>query len=207
MSRRRVCLSVGAGSCRGLPRTYRDFEVVTLDVDPATRPDIVADARDLGALASETFDAIYVPHLLEVFERHEVTVVMNEFERLLRVGGFVEVRVAHVRAVFEAVVEGADLDEPLYDSALGPITALDVLFGHGQSLAQGKHRMAHRVAFTPALLEKVLKGPGLVVELIQPTEGKRFELCGIARKVGADAGLRKMRAEEPLGSYDQSFTM
>ena len=181
---RRVCLSVGAGPNRGLPRHYRDFEAVTLDVDPDTRPDICADVRDLSALASESFDAVYMAHLLEHFERHELTVVMNEVERVLKLGGFVEIRVPHVQAVFEAVVNGADLDDPLYQSAMGPIDALDVLFGHGRSLAEGKNFMAHRTAFTPGLLERVLTSSGLKIELLQPTDGMRFELCGIARKVG-----------------------
>lgn len=209
--RRRVCLSVGAGCHRGLPHHYRGFDVVTLDVDPDTGPDVVADVRDLSALASESFDAVFMAHLLEHFERHESTVVLNEVQRVLRVGGFVEVRVPHVKAVFEAVVDGAELDEPLYQSALGPITPLDVLFGHGRSIAQGKRAMAHRTAFTPARLECVLRDAGLRVELLQPTGGTRFELCGIGRKVGEDSELLQAEAEETSPSAgagrDRSLTM
>lgn len=198
----RTCLSVGAGANRGLPRHYRNFEVVTLDIDPESEPDIVADVRDLSDVEDERFDAVYMPHLLEHFERHELTVVMNEVFRVLKTGGFVEVRVPHVKAVFEAVVEErCDIDQPLYDSAMGPITALDMLFGHGRSLAEGHDHMAHRTAFTPGLLERVLKGPGLKLELLQPTDGMRFELSGIARKVGEGiVGL--IEAEETLAQAE-----
>lgn len=180
----RVCLSVGAGTHHGLPRHYRNFDVVTLDIDPDTGPDIIADVRDLTPVDDESFDAVFMSHLLEHFERHELTVVMNEVARVLKPGGFVEIRVPHVQAAFEAIVEGADIDQPLYDSAMGPINALDMIFGHGRSLAEGRGAMAHRTAFTPGLLERVLKGAGLRIELLQPTQGVRFELCGIARKVG-----------------------
>lgn len=197
----RVCLSVGAGPNRGLPHHYRDFRVVTLDIDDATKPDIVADVRDLSSLADESFDAVYMSHLLEHFERHELTVVMHEVARVLKFGGFVEIRVPHVKAVFEAVVQGHDLDQPLYESAMGPIDPLDMIFGHGRSLAEGKHFMAHRTAFTPGLLERVLTGPGLKIELLQPTGGMRFELCGIARKV-AEGMLTLREAEQALADAE-----
>lgn len=197
---RRVCLSVGAGPNRGLPPHYRDFDVTTLDVDPATRPDVVADVRDLSCLREESFDAVYMAHLLEHFPRWEIGLVLGQVQRVLKVGGFVEIRVPHVRAVFEAVLDGSDLDEALYDSAMGPITALDILFGHGPSLEQGNAFMAHRTAFTPDSLGRALRAAGLRVELCQPTGGKRFELCAIARKSAEASEPRAMEAEQPLGT-------
>jgi len=197
----RVCLSVGAGTHRGLPCHYRNFDVVTLDVDPETAPDIVADVRDLSSIEDESFDAVFMAHLLEHFERHELTVVMNEVARVLKPGGFAEIRVPHVQAAFEAIVDGKDIDEPLYDSAMGPINALDMIFGHGRSLADGDGAMAHRTAFTPGLLERVLQGSGLRIELLQPTDGVRFELCGIARKVG-EGFLEFHEAEEALAQAE-----
>ena len=193
----RVCLSVGAGPNRGLPAHYRDFEVVTLDIDPAMEPDVIADVRDLSCLAEASFDAVYMSHLLEHFHRWEVGTVLEQVHRVLKVGGFVEVRVPHVKAVFEAVLEGQDVDGPLYDSAMGPITALDILFGHGQSIERGNEFMAHKTAFTPHFLERMLRQARLRVELCQPTGGKRFELSGIARKMVDGAGLREMEAEMP----------
>jgi SAM-dependent methyltransferase len=194
----RVCLSIGAGPNRGLPPHYRDFDVITLDVDAATHPDVVADVRDLSCLQEESFDAVYMAHLLEHFHRWEVGTVLGQVQRVLRTGGLVEIRVPHVRAVFEAVLEGHDVDEALYESAMGPISALDILFGHGTSVERGNSFMAHRTAFTPSFLERALRAAGLRVELCQPTGGKRFELCGIARKVAEDAGLEAIAAEQPL---------
>lgn len=196
----RVCLSVGAGPNRGLPPHYRDFEVVTLDIDPQTHPDVIADVRDLSCLGEGSFDAVYMSHLLEHFPRWEVSRVLEQVHRVLKLEGFVEIRVPHVKAVFEAVLEGHDVDGTLYDSAMGPISALDILFGHGRSLEQGNEFMAHRTAFTPHFLERLLRQAGLRVELCQPTGGKRFELCGIARKMADGAGLRAMEAELPEGS-------
>ncbi len=196
----RVCLSVGAGPNRGLPAHYRDFEVVTLDIDASTNPDVVADVRDLSCLAEASFDAVYMSHLLEHFHRWEVGVVLEQVHRVLKLGGFVEVRVPHVKAVFEAVLDGQDVDGPLYDSAMGPISALDILFGHGRSIEKGNEFMAHKTAFTPHYLERMLRQAKLRVELCQATGGKRFELSGIARKMAEDAALRESQAEEQRAS-------
>ena len=91
-------------------------------------------------------------------------------------------RVPQLGAVCEAVVGGTGLDEPLYESAMGPITPHDVLFGHGPSLAAGNTFMAHRTAFTEPLLSKTLSDAGLRIEYVKRAPGTRFELCGIGRK-------------------------
>lgn len=193
----RTCLSVGAGPDRVLPRHYGDFRPVTLDIDPDTRPDIVGDVRDLSMIPEESYDAVYMAHLLEHFEAHEVEIVVNQVARILKRDGFVEVRVPHVQAVFDAMADGLDLEDTLYESAMGPIRPLDVIYGHAPSLAAGKRFMAHRTAFTPASLDRALRRPGFRIELITPTPGTRYELCGMARKVAVDVSTVDASADDP----------
>jgi SAM-dependent methyltransferase len=186
MTRRRTVLNAGSGPGVKLPPHYDGFEIVHLDVDADNRPDIIADVRDLSALADASFDAVHLAHLLEHFPLWEVDGVLAELRRVLRSGGFVEVRVPHVEAVFRAILHGRAIDEPLYESGIGPITPLDVLYGHASTVRDGNAWMAHRTAFTPALLRAAFERANLEVELLQPTGGMEFELCGIARKL-ADA--------------------
>ena len=187
MIRRRTVLNAGSGPGVALPPHYEGFEIVHLDVDPDNRPDIVADVRDLSGLADASFDAVHLAHLLEHFAPWEVDVVLAELRRVLRPGGFVEVRVPHVEAVFRAVLEGQAIDGPLYESGIGPISPLDVLYGHATTVRDGNAWMAHRTAFTPDSLRASFERADLKVELVRPTGGMLYELCGIARKP-AEAG-------------------
>ncbi len=59
-----------------------------LDAIPADHVDIVADLRDLSAIADGMFDAIYASHVLEhLSHRGELESVTRALHRILRVGG------------------------------------------------------------------------------------------------------------------------
>jgi hypothetical protein len=70
------------------------------------------------------------------------------------------------------------LDQPLYQSAVGPIMAMDVMFGHQASIAKGNHYMAHRTGFTSNLLGKVLLNAGF--SEVRVHEGQRWDLWALA---------------------------
>ncbi len=49
------------------------------------------------------------------------------------------------------------LTEPAYQSPAGPITPLDILYGHNPSLAKGNLYMAHKCGFTKKFLISTLE--------------------------------------------------
>lgn len=55
------------------------------------------------------------------------------------------------------------LTEPVYMSPMGPITPLDMLYGHDASLARGNGFMGHRGGFTARSLEVALLAAGFPV--------------------------------------------
>ena len=187
MSERRKVLHAGAGRYTQLPPHYRDFVATTVDIDAATQPDLVADVRDLSFIEDESFDAVYAAHLLEHFPPWELPFVLGELTRVLKVGGFLEVRVPFGEAVFTALSQGHPLHGPLYESSLGPITPHDILYGHGPSIRAGQDAMAHRTVFTTESLRQALADVGLSEELLMPTGGTRYELSAIGRRVAVDS--------------------
>ena len=70
------------------------------------------------------------------------------------------------------------LVQPLYESASGPISALDVVFGHQASLANGNHYMAHRTGFTASTLGQCLLDAGF--DEVRVHQGQRWDLWAIA---------------------------
>ncbi|MFZ4805463.1 MAG: class I SAM-dependent methyltransferase [Synechococcus lacustris] len=162
-ARQRRVLNVG-GQSRGiqLPTPYASFEQVLLDLDPTVGANIVLDVRELTSLEPQQFDAVYCSHNLEHVRQHEVPIVLAGFRHVLKPGGLAHIIVPDLQELMLVCVQqGIDLDGLLYESPMGPITPLDVLFGHGGMIAQsGQDFYAHRTGFSSRTLANVVEASG-----------------------------------------------
>lgn len=76
----RKVLNVGGNSKETpLPQKYAGWEHVILDIDPAVKPDVVCDARELSSLLCSTYDSVYCSHNLEHYYHHDVKKVLLGF--------------------------------------------------------------------------------------------------------------------------------
>lgn len=179
-----LVLNVGGGSKKiPIPEHYRDFAHVLLDVDPAGAPDIVCDARELATLSAGAFDAVYCSHNLEHYYQHDAYRVLQGFRHVLKPDGFADIRVPHVKAVMEHVVRtGMDVGDVLYQSAAGPVTVRDVLYGWQRQIeTSGVDFYAHKNGFTPSSLRTILVNSGFATIGIWENAGA-FELGALAFK-------------------------
>ena len=88
----------------------------------------------------------------------------REFARVLKPDGFLLITLPDLEEVAKHIARG-NLEEPLYvsppgNSPAGPISPIDILFGHRQSMAQGNHHMAHKTGFSAASLAKKIEEAG-----------------------------------------------
>ncbi len=162
-TRRKRVLHVGCGYKHpaALHETFHGdgWEEVRLDIDPVVEPDIVASIVAMPEVPDAAFDAVWSSHNLEHLFAHEVAPALAEFRRVLRPGGFALVTMPDLQAVAEHIAAGR-LEEPLYESPAGPITALDMCYGLRSSIARGRHQMAHRTGFTSGTLSAKLADAG-----------------------------------------------
>jgi SAM-dependent methyltransferase len=159
-----------------------EWQEIRLDLDPAVRPDIVCSITDMAPVSADAVDAIWSSHNLEHLQRHEVPAALTEFLRVLKPCGFLLLTLPDLQNVARLVVEDR-LEDPAYTSSSGPITALDMIFGHTPSLARGNSLMAHRTGFTARTLQKVLTEAGFV--RITVRRGSTFDLWATAFKPAA----------------------
>lgn len=152
---------------------------IRLDLDPAVGPDIICSITDMRPVESESADAVWSSHNLEHLQRHEVPLALTEFLRVLKPQGLLLMTLPDLGQVARLVVEDR-LEDQAYMSASGPITALDMIFGHTASLARGNHYMAHRTGFTPRTLQEALIEAGFVEITLR--QGSSFDLWATARK-------------------------
>lgn len=132
---------------------------VRLDIDPAVEPDILGTMTDMSAVATGSMDAVFSSHNVEHLYPFEVPTALQEFRRVLAPDGFAVITCPDLQSVAALVAEGRLLD-PAYQSSAGPISALDILYGHRPALAQGNLYMAHRTGFTLKVLADLLRECG-----------------------------------------------
>lgn len=177
-------LHVGCGPNRKQHTTRsfagEDWREVRVDIDPGASPDVVASMTDMTALADESADAIFSAHNIEHLYPHEVPVALKEFLRVLKPEGFLVLTCPDLKSVAELIAQDK-LTEPAYHSSAGPITPLDILYGHRPAMAAGNLFMAHRCGFTEKVLTATLLEAGFlsVAAAARPTD---FDLWAIAGK-------------------------
>jgi predicted SAM-dependent methyltransferase len=183
-----------------VPACFGGWDHLLLDIDPTVDPDILSDARELGALTPACFDAIYCSHNLEHYYIHDVERVLSGFAHVLKPEGFVYIRVPDILGLMKKVVaEGLDIDDILYTIAAGDIRVHDVLYGWGKQMEKsGNDFFAHKMGFSQKSLSKYLKSAGFghrfmiqgslevqAIAFMQPPPAGSLELLGlgsVARK-------------------------
>lgn len=183
-------LHVGCGPARPekLPAYFRSpqWQEFRLDIDPEVHPDIIGSITDLTGIADHSFDALWSSHNLEHLHWFEVPNALSEFRRVLKLDGFALISTPDLRAVARHILDD-QLTDTLYESPAGPITALDIVFGHQGSLACGNHYMAHKTGFTSSTLGQALSTAGF--DEVRVHEGQRWDLWAIATMTETDHAI------------------
>ena len=150
-SGKKLVLHVGCGPYdpEALPKELRTeaWREIRLDIDPNVQPDIIGSITDLNAVPDNSIDAIYSSHNLEHIYAHEVPIALGEFYRVLKPNSVALIVVPDIQQIAQFVADGK-LEETLYQMPIGPIAALDVMYGLRKEIAQGNYQMAHKTAFT-----------------------------------------------------------
>jgi len=128
-------------------------------------------------------DAIWASHVLEHLSSLQVPLALREFHRVLSPAGFALMRSPDIEAVAELILEGRIADV-IYESPAGPITPLDMLYGHGASIARGDQAMRHATAFTEDLMGQSLLSAGFPE--VRTTRTKTHEVWAAAFMPMAD---------------------
>jgi predicted SAM-dependent methyltransferase len=138
-----------------------DWKEIRFDINKNWNPDIIGTLTDMSKVETQSVDAIYSSHNIEHLFPHEVPTALREFHRVLKPTGFVVITCPDLISVCEAVVRDRLL-EPLFQSENGPITPLDILYGHRGFIAQGNVFMAHKCGFTYSVLNSCFYEAGFI---------------------------------------------
>ena len=129
-----------------------DWKEIRLDIDEGVNPDIVGTLTDMKLVETATVDAVYSAYNIDHIYAHEVPIALGEFYRVLKDDGLVIIKCPDLQSVAEAVAQDKLLDT-LYVSPIGPISAIDIMYGNRQEISDGNTYMEKKVGFTYTALD------------------------------------------------------
>jgi len=186
-------LNAGSGSysARKLHRVFvpEIWKEIRIDIDPQSKPDIVASITDMRSLCPpQSFDAVWASHILEHLYAHEVPSALSEFKRVLKPDGFALITSPDLEAVASLILDHG-LDHVAYTSPAGPITPLDMIYGHSASVGCGQLYMAHKTGFTCASLGQRFVDAGFPITIVK-REGLDLWALGLMQEAD-QAGIKR----------------
>lgn len=156
------------------------WQEVRLDIDEAVDPDILSSVLELDEIESDSFDSVFTSHNIEHVYTHQIPIMLTGFLRILKGDGYVVITCPNLLEAARLIVQDK-LTEPAYISPAGPITPLDILYGHTAALENGNEYMGHKTGFTPRSLTEALINAGFKTIALKAPSTK-FDMWAIATK-------------------------
>ena len=168
------------------------WKEIRLDIDKSVKPDIVGSLTDMNLVETGSIDAIYSAYNLDHIYAHELTLALEEFYRVLNEDGIVIVRCADIQTVCEVIAQDKLL-EPLYESPMGTIYPIDLIYGNRKEIANGKKYMAKKIGFTYSALDQTFGGAGFQARYggRKPSNGGELSLVAFKQKK-SDEEIKKI---------------
>lgn len=160
---RKMVLHIGCGKPKP-GKLHKSFEgddwfEIRLDIDPDADPDIISDMLDMNMIPDGAVHAVWSSHNIEHLYPHDVPSAIKEIYRVIKRNGHFLVTLPDIQTVAQYVAHG-QLEEPIYDSPAGPISAIDIMYGLRSSMARGNLFMAHKTGYTAKTLGRYLTDSG-----------------------------------------------
>jgi predicted SAM-dependent methyltransferase len=146
---------------------------LNVDADERTKPDLLADVRELAALPDQYFDEILAKDVLEHLPRSDTARALVTWARLLRPGGVLHLRVPSYLDLTERLLTG-DYNSPEHHR-------VTIHLAYGTQAHTGDF---HLTCFTPLLLRDYLHEAGFGLATIRVDDGWIFDVT--ATKGGQD---------------------
>jgi len=129
-----------------------NWKEIRLDIDKTVKPDVVGSSTDMSLIETASVDAVYSSYNLDHIYAHEVPIALKEFYRVLNKDGIAVVKCPDIQTVCELIAQDKLL-ELLYESPIGPIYPIDVIYGNRWQIQNGNEYMAKKVGFTYSALD------------------------------------------------------
>ena len=160
------------------------WKEIRFDIDKNVKPDILGTITDMKLVETGSVDAVYSAYNLDHIYPHEVPIALKEFYRVLNEDGIAVVKCPDIQTVCEFIAQDKLL-EVLYESPLGPISPIDVIYGHRWYTKNGHEYQTKKVGFTYSALEASFAEAGFKSRYggRMPTNGGELNIVAFKQKI------------------------
>lgn len=169
-----------------------EWQEIRLDQDPNVQPDFVAPLTNMKVIPDASVDAVWVQHVLQRFIITDIPRILKECFRVLKPMGYIFLSVPDGQAA-AAYAAHSRADEILFQTPLGAITPMDLLYGFRLHLERGWQHQAHRCLFTADILGIVLRDSGFTNIRIQ--RRNTYDMMAVGYKFPYDHPDRAEKVE------------
>ena len=161
-----------------------NWKEIRLDIDSAVKPDVVGSSTDMSLIETGSVDAVYSSYNLDHIYPHEVPIALKEFYRVLNEDGIAVVKCPDIQTVCELIAQDKLL-EFLYESDIGPVYPIDVIYGNRKQIQMGNEYMAKKVGFTYSALNGAFAEAGFKARYggRMPNYGGELALVAFKQKI------------------------
>ena len=176
-----------------------EWSEIRLDIDASVSPDVIGAMTDMSAVKTGSVNAVFSSHNIEHLYPHEVPIALGEFKRVLTDDGYVVITCPDLLSVAQFIAERG-LGETAYVSSMGPITPLDMLYGHQGAMGAGNLYMSHRCGFTAQTLLGTLQRAGFG-KITVVGRKSQFVLWAVASKALCDDATITALAQKHIPNF------
>jgi len=144
---------------------FEGMREISLDIDNKFNPDILADITDISHIPNNYVNCAYTSHMIEHIDYFRLPSVISELLRVCKPNGYVRILTPNLQSIGEKVASG-DLLDIVYESAGGPISPIDIIYGHRHSIHKNRvDFMRHRTGFSRKVFEHIAKEHGFDMDI------------------------------------------
>jgi SAM-dependent methyltransferase len=153
---KKIVVNIGCGKTKleNQSKYFLDWKEIRVDAYDNDTAHMKSSIIDFEGIPNESVDAIWASHVVEHNYFHDLPKIFNSMLRVLKPNGFVVIRVPDIGSIANQIEN--NLLDTLYESSIGPISAIDMIYGHRGLTESWGEGMAHKTGFTKKSLNQIL---------------------------------------------------
>jgi hypothetical protein len=157
----KIVLNIGCGKTplNEFTKCFDGWKEVRIDAFENETADVISSIVDFEGIPDSCADAVWASHVVEHNYWHELPKIFSNMMRVLKDDGFAIVKVPNLATIAGAI--HGNILTTIYDTSVGPVTAMDMIYGHRGLVEAMGEGMAHKTGFTKSSMEAVLESLGI----------------------------------------------
>ena len=153
---KKIVLNIGCGKTKleSQSKHFIDWKEIRIDAYENNTADLITSIVDLNKIPNESVDAVWASHVVEHNYWHDLPKVFNNMLRVLKPDGFGVIRVPDLGSIAHRIEDG--LLDTVYDSSAGPVSVIDMIYGHRGFIESWGDGMCHKTGFTQKSMDQLL---------------------------------------------------